>query len=284
MRESHFIPANTQCPQKPRGRKRTKPVQPEHTSEPATRAARKPRGFKDQTSVEQPEQEAEPRRGRANKRSIADAAETGRPSAAACGFSTVGLTDAHIQERLAANAGNPEPESKRTKKQRRNAGGPGDKEVEPKEGVPSKCSKVSRKKVGRGAEAPSVNEETTKRRRKAAQRTNAKVEENKSSASASASGRAPANAETDRHREPPQTEAVAKAAARAAAKAKASRKSAAYHKAAKEAKIQSKTKDEIAAAGKAVSWITCFLQFNWQSLSSLLCVCVWVRKAYRATE
>jgi hypothetical protein len=47
--------------------------------------------------------------------------------------------------------------------------------------------------------------------------------------------------------------ATARDIARAAAKAKVSRKSSAYHKAALKAKKEGKTKEEIVAAGKAVS-------------------------------
>lgn len=102
-----FVDPLTQCPQKPRGRKKGNGKKKANEPQPEPAAAsktstRKPRGTK-REAAEPGEQIEKPKNKRARGKSNnaeASAVGTGRPSAAACGFSTAGLTDAEVMERI----------------------------------------------------------------------------------------------------------------------------------------------------------------------------------------
>ena len=124
-----FVDPLTQCPQKPRGRKKGNGKKKANEPQPEPAAAsktstRKPRGTK-REAAEPGEQIEKPKTKRARGKSNnaeASAVGTGRPSAAACGFSTAGLTDAEVTERINATATSPAPSvaPKASKKRARN--------------------------------------------------------------------------------------------------------------------------------------------------------------------
>ena len=244
MDGSSFVAPDTQCPQKPRGRKKSKPADPA-TKTPASERPEKSKG-KPATA----------------KNAIASS----RPSAAACGFSTHHMTDEQVAERLEKERlpptehtePEPAPTKGRTTKKR-----PAHVEVEADNCIPCKVPKVSQtgKKRGKKNKKDTTEVEHAEEKPARSKRSRkSKPSKNEAPSASStthdtADAAVPANV-ADPGLTEPDPRAEARAAAKAAQKAKFSRKSSAYHKAALAAKKRGATPDEIKAAGKAVS---CFI-------------------------
>ena len=93
MTKVEVVPATVQCPQKPRGRKKAK-----KSEAGAPSSVDKEPEKETKTTVEQPERRKRKSRKVAAVETVGS--NTGRPSAAACGFSTEGMTDAQVADRL----------------------------------------------------------------------------------------------------------------------------------------------------------------------------------------
>lgn len=298
MKESDFVPAATQCPQKPRGRKKGKkaalpPIasQPDMSNQPekeTTAKKRRTRTKKDDNTSNQPEQKTTTKtKGtkstKADSTAVPDTSNFSRPSAAACGFSTEGMTDSQVKEKLnSMSCPDPEPTPKRrkgngkgTRKGKRGLPKPSDNEAEEMKEVPAKVAKKT--KIPASVEATVTRDAKPKAKAKATAKNKGKPRSRKTaSRNASSSGSAPSgtmtaranhaaganhaaanddNGEVDGAPETPPTGPTADEIRKAENKKRLSRKSSAYHKAALKAKKQGLTKEEIAAVGKAVSWI-----------------------------
>ena len=254
MQKDGFVPKDIQCPQKPRGRKKSKVPK---------------------------EQDPEPPKG--------------RPSAAACGFSTVGMTDEEVQKKLQAlklvpadDTGYTQPKRARSKGEKvlKETGSEGqDAEIKIKKA--KKGSKVDEKE---GSSANDLEQEEAKhvkkRERKVKRSHETKADQpdkkpRKTSAKGDVPNRTPleskASGSADKvlggkerkdkgkkgkaneeraataNTEGERTDAEkATAARKAEAKARVSRKSSAYHAAVRAAKQAGKSKEEQVAAGKSV--------------------------------
>ena len=258
MQQDSFVPKNIQCPQKPRGRKKTK-VPKEQVPEPPKFV---------------------------------------RPSAAACGFSTVGMTDEEVQKKLqdlnlipADEAG--DTQTKRSKKRVKAVEGEKVGGEEQEEGIKTKRQKGSKVDEQEGSRSSRV-EEQPKRKREMKQSHETKTDQldkklrkmkngdvpkhtpcgSKASGSAGSAGevfkdkgkknkgkkdkgkeegKANEKEAATTNTEAELTDAEkAKAARQAEAKARVSRKSSAYHTAVRAARLAGKSKEEQTAAGKAV--------------------------------
>ena len=297
MKESDFVPAATQCPQKPRGRKKGKkaalpPIasQPDMSNQPekeTTVKKRRTRTKKDDNTTNQPEQETVTKtKGTKSKKAdstaVPDTSSFSRPSAAACGFSTEGMTDSQVKEKLnSMPCPDPEPTPKRrkgngngTRKGKIGLPKPCDNEAEETKEVPAKVAKKT--KIPASVEATVTRDAKPKAKAKATAKNKRKPRSRKTASSnASSSGSSPSetmtaraddaaanddNGEVEGTPETPPTGPTADEIRKAENKKRLSRKSSAYHKAALKAKKQGMTKEEIAAVGKAVSWIiyVCF--------------------------
>ena len=221
-----FVSPDVQCPKKPKGRK------PRKTTEKAEKTA---------TAVPP------------------------RPSAAACGFSTVGMSDKDVYEKLKQTYGDEAGSSGKDTKKRSSSAGKkleDSKQVEQDAELGTKKrgkSKSSSQQVEHGSkdeieapEAPPV--QAKKRRRKGNKGKRAHEEE------PAASSKRTRKEPKDRSRKSNRNEATQaemEEAKRlediAARKARTSRKSSAYHKAVLAAKKNGASKEEQVAAGKAVS-------------------------------
>ena len=235
MEDNKFVPADTQCPQKPRGRKKaankTKPSSPADT-------ASNLRDAKGENVVVQPEKKRT-RKSKAKNTSNAEPESIpamSRPSAAACGFTTEGLTDSEVMEKLGGDVGL-EPAPKRSKgegkvsRKRKMCPPPMDNEDDV-----AHAAKVAKVKTSK----------STKGKTKASGTGNAPSNETTNSGTASSSTPGNSDATT-----PTMT---AKELQKVEQRKKQSRKSSAYHVAVRKAKNEGKTKEEQLAAGKAVSW------------------------------
>lgn len=260
-----FIRPDVQCPQKPRGRKKTIKTAAEPESKPLT---------------------------------------TSRPSAAACGFDTVGMSDLEVQQRLQQCYGdnvppkpkkggkvgdkvdNPdgvehpkvEPASvTKTERMAKKAKGSTETMVEPIEPA-ALATRSKRKAKGGDMKANAANENnaepvepaelatrTTKRRRRTAKGKKGKrahvVEdvEGCNDQEAKAARKRNTTATSARSSSSTPAPAVEPVDPKAETKARVSRKSAAYHRAVKAAEREGKTKMEAKELGKIVSRINCVI-------------------------
>jgi len=276
MTKVEVVPALVQCPQKPRGRKKAQKSEPSKPSSVDKEPETEPK-----TTVEQPER----RKSKSRKVAAVETVGSNRPSAAACGFSTEGMTDAQVAERLESQHASTDIELSAPKKKQRKAKRSNKRQVETTDVIPSKAASSSNQEL-----SPSKSDPQPAKRRRTRSKA-AKVKSHAPGASTDAStGAAASAAMTTSAGEngqesiaeathvpepngdvPADNEAIAsnpametpapadpQAEARARTKAKQSRKSAAYHRAALAAKKLGATKEEISAAGKAVSWTILF--------------------------
>ena len=238
--------ANTQCPQKPRGRKKNN-----------VDAATTPLETEDVAKAHEKKRKSQ----KANQELTPDSI----PSAAACGFSTEGLTLAEIMAKLGHKTALAEQANKKAshgkKTNKRDA-----KDVEEgtKDEIPSKMLKAAK-----------INTETKTHRRKrpsdAAEPDNAESKPATCSGKRLRKGKA-SGGKSDKHdaaaapiattantaeasAPAPTDKPDPKALAKAETKARCSRKSAAYHRAAAAAKKKGATPEQIKAAAKEASGI-----------------------------
>ena len=269
--EESFIKPDSQCPKKPRGRKKKQQQAAATDSKtPATSAS---------TSI----------------------TSKGRPSAAACGFSTEGMTNEDIQKRL--EEGKQESQAKPSRKRLRKLMHE-DEEVDNKDAekrmkteqaseaeVPCKKTKKQKRRSKTEVEqtsnsstldVPAPEPEQPKRKRTKRRKTGSKVTKGDAADSIepaetdtinAADNIEPAEGDTinaadniepaegdntdeiaSDAAEASDQEMTAAEIAKAEAKAKASRKSSAYHKARADAKKRGLTDEAAKKAGKAVTW------------------------------
>lgn len=193
------LPPITQCPQKPRGRK------PKAKATPKEKAG--------------PEQKA------------------GRPSAAACGFDTIGMTDEEVAERLK------QIEAYRKKTQRNTAAKRKSKTKD--EHDEAKLVKKEKSKRAKKAVDPEPVEPKTKKQRRSSSST---VGTTKPKVSKKSKKKEPKR-KTKKERKGKKCN-TAEEGAKAARKARVSRKSSAYHKAKKAAASQGLSHEEQIKAAK----------------------------------
>lgn len=224
---------------------------------PDVQCPQKPRGRKKKQTSEPPKQVCPP-----------------RPSAAACGFSTEGMSDEEVWKKIkatygqgaipSANEGIEEP-SVTTKRKKSIAKDPVNTAVETET---KKCKKARRSKSKKVIEVenhevakastssaasskkPDVKPKKSKRRRRQSKQA---LAEECNSSSQSRKRKAGKLSEEEIQQQEKERAAAAKQAAKQAAKARISRKSSAYHKAVLAAKKNGASKEEQVAAGKAVS-------------------------------
>ena len=269
-----FVDPLTQCPQKPRGRKKgtaKAKAQPSKAEPAESTKSKKPRGTKRQ-AAEQGEQ--------VDKKSNTAEAST-RPSAAACGFSTEGMTDAEVQDKLNANAMLAERKQTRKRKGRGKVANTGEEgeiidhnnmpEVSEQQTKVETKTKGSRKKARKNKKDVTNTADTTSITSMASASAAAPAAEEPSTApGVEVAVPEPLGETTEEVATPtgadefgePSAEAMAADIAKAEKAAKASRKSSAYHKAALKAKKEGKSPAECKAAGKAVSWIRFVMFYN----------------------
>lgn len=95
MDECSFVQPDTQCPKKPRGRKKK-------GTKTDTATVAEPTEVKGQTTTSAEHDEVKPRKRRGKTASSTEEQlpTSSRPSAAACGFSTVGMSDGEVDKKI----------------------------------------------------------------------------------------------------------------------------------------------------------------------------------------
>ena len=269
MKDNEFIHPDTQCPKKPKGRKKKQAVSAagDPKQKPEPKKCSRPRKS---DYMDQPQQHA----------------ASSRPSAAACGFSTLGMTDDQAHAKLAeVEAALPaETVGKAVPKKRK---GKAAEEIEATSSKPSKSAKCSKsadeaadacKQPAKRKGADADTAETTSRKKRKARKTNTNPDTAEHAEDAETTHGVPAvptmpeaphqdeddqggngqdgNGQDGEDDDDAGDEATQIAAAK---KQKASRKSSAYHKAAAQAKREGKSREEQKAAGKAVTWFTLYI-------------------------
>ena len=176
----------------------------------------------------------------------------GRPSAAAAGFNTVGMSDQEVKDKVAKYHGTKNgqkeeiPEVVPTKKRARGKQNVEDGKVE------NTGNETCKEKRSKKAAAKAENEAgvSSKRTRKENAGDDASVPKKKKKTSAGDKEEATTRSKSKKTQK---TEEEIQAEKKIAAKARVSRKSAAYHKAVKESKARGESKEEQVKAGKAAT-------------------------------
>lgn len=228
-----FVSPGVQCPTKPKGRKPKAVKKTEKTAETASASDVPP-----------------------------------RPSAAACGFSTVGMTDKEVHDKLQQMYGDSYGNAA-TKKQRSSSAGKAKLEnVHDSKQVKQDAERGTKKRdksnsnnkkeqVERESqveiEAPEVPAVAKKRRRKGTKGKRVRTEEPAGPSKRARNGSKKARKSNANEPTKEEMEEAQRLEAIAARKARISRKSSAYHKAVLAAKKTGASKEEQVAAGKAVS-------------------------------
>ena len=207
---SNFVNPDVQCPKKPRGRKKQAPK----TNEPNNADGKPADSFR-------------------------------RPSAAACGFSTVDMTDAEIEQALeqALHTNNDKGRRKRSVKA---------KDATAAANVETNNEGSKRRKTTKTADSEPVEPKAKKPRTRKAKESK-EIAADKPSVTASAVAKGKSSQPSKLTSTAANTDNSAPEDAKQQAKALASRKSSAYHKAKREAKKNGKTDEEAKLAGKEVS-------------------------------